>query len=118
MGQYDTAFFVDFPRTISDLIQPHQIELETPYEIIKSIPLSRMSYENFCTDLLADRQFLENHAHLCCEVIPWKCLFIHRFGAREGVLVIPDGCYVKWAAYLSAPKRWTLKSKLGKLIKN
>lgn len=55
MGLSGTAFFVDFPRTISDLMKPHQIESETPFEVVKTITLSPMSYENFCTDLLADR---------------------------------------------------------------
>ena len=105
MGLSGTAFFVDFPRTIQDLMKPHQIESETPFEVVKTITLSPMSYENFCTDLLADRQFLEDNAHICSETKPWKCLFVQKFGARDGVLVIPDGCYVKWAAYMSAKSK-------------
>ena len=52
--------------------------------------------------MLADRQFLEDYADLCEEGETWKCLFVHKYASKDGVLVIPDGCYVKWAAYLPA----------------
>ena len=50
-----------------------------------------MSYENFCTDMLADRQFLEDYADLCEIGEIWKYLFVHKHGSKDGVLVIPDG---------------------------
>ena len=102
MPETGTAYFVDFPRIVSDLQVLHALDQEKPYTIVKTISLSAMSYENFCTDMLADRQFLEDYADLCAVGEIWKCLFVHKHGSKDGVLVIPDGCYVKWAAYLPA----------------
>lgn len=102
MERTGTAYFVDFPRVVSDVKVLHAHDREKPFRIVKTISLSALSYENFCTDMLADRQFLEDYAELCEEGETWKCLFIHKLGSKDGVLVIPDGCYVKWAAYLRA----------------
>ena len=110
MALAGTAFFVDFPRTVSDLMKPHRVESETPFEVVKTISLSALSYENFCTDMLVDRQFLEDNAQLCSKTVTWKCLFIHKYGARDGVLVIPDGCYIEWAAYLSEQSRQEIEA--------
>ncbi len=101
MVKTGTAYFVDYPRLVSDLILPHPVEQERPFQIVKAIPLSALSYENFCTDMVADRQFLEDYAGLCEEGNIWKCLFVYKRGSPDGILVIPDGCYVKWAAYYS-----------------
>lgn len=100
MDRTGTAYFVDYPRVLSDLMVLHALDYEKPFRIVKTISLSALSYDNFCTDMLADRQFLEDNTSLCEEGNPLKCLYIHKHGAKDGVLVIPDGCYVKWAAYL------------------
>ena len=100
MPKTGTAYFVDFPRIASDLKVLHALDQEKPFTIVKTMSLSALSYENFCTDMLADRQFLEDYADLCEEGEIWKCLFIHKLGSKDGILVIPDDCYVKWAAYL------------------
>ena len=52
-----TAYFVEHPSTIYDLRVPHLLCLEKEYDIVKTIQLSWIDYENFCFDLLADRQF-------------------------------------------------------------
>ena len=70
MALTGTAFFVDFPREISDLIKPHRIESETPFVVAKTISLGAISYDNFCYDMLVDRQFLEDNAHLCSKEKP------------------------------------------------
>ncbi len=96
------AFFVSFPRILSDLRKPHLITSEQPYEIVKTVSLGKMDYENFCSDMIADRQFIEDYADLCCIGPVWKCLFVHQRGRTDGVLIVPtDGCYVKYAAYVS-----------------
>lgn len=99
MGKTGTAYFVNYPRVVSDLLTPHSLENEKPFQIVKTISLSAISYENFCTDMVADRQFLEDYADLCEEGEIWKCLFVHKHGSQSGVLVVPDKCYVKWAAF-------------------
>ena len=58
------AYFVESPRTIDDLMEPYPIEQETAYEIVKTVKLSGIDYENFITDMIADRQFIEDHAAL------------------------------------------------------
>ena len=96
------AYFIRSPRTINDLWYPHLLEQEHEYKIVKSIKLSKIAYENFTTDMLADRQFIEDNAVLCSEGTVWKCLFIHERGYNDGVLVIPEmDAYVKWAAYIA-----------------
>ena len=94
------AFFVESPRIIEDLLAPHPIEQETQYEIVKTAKLAKIDYENFITDMIADRQFIEENAALCAKGDAWRCLLVQQRGRTDGVLVVPvDGCYVGWAAY-------------------
>jgi hypothetical protein len=52
--------------------------------------------------MTVDRQFIEDNFELCSTGPVWKSLFVHQRGRGDGVLIIPtDGCYVKYAAYLS-----------------
>lgn len=95
----DYAYFVNRPRTIHDLCRPHRPEEERAYEIVKVVRLSAIDYENFITDMLVDRQFIEDYSHLCAQEEVWKCLFISEKGHERGVLVMPEGeCFVGWAA--------------------
>ncbi len=54
------AFFVSFPRILSDLRKPHLITSEQPYEMVKTVSLGKMDYDNFCSDMVADRQLIED----------------------------------------------------------
>lgn len=99
------AFFVHRPATINDLQRPHPLEREQAYTIVKTIALGVIDYENFITDMLVDRQFIEDYADRCERGESWKCLYVHQRGCKDGVLVMPDkDCYVKYAAYLSEAK--------------
>ena len=94
------AYFVESPRISEDLKVPHPIEQETQYEIVKTAKLAKIDYENFITDMIADRQFIEANASLCSQGGPWRCILVQQRGRTDGVLVVPvDGCYVGWAAY-------------------
>ena len=98
MNQY--AYFVENPRRIEELVCPHPLEQER-YEIVKTIRLAKIDYENFVTDMLADRQFLEDNAALCSkdeDVI--RCLRVTHRGAKESVLVVPDESWVDIAALI------------------
>ena len=96
------AYFVESPRTINDLMQPHPIERERIYEIVKTIKLSGIDYENFITDMVADRQFIEDNVALCSKDEIWCCILVQQRGRTDGILVMPeDGCFVGWAAYYS-----------------
>ena len=95
------AFFVESPRIIEDLLAPHPIEQETQYEIVKTVKLAKIDYENFITDMIADRQFIEDNASLCSRGEIWRCILVQQRGRSDGVLVMPiDGCYVGRAAYV------------------
>ncbi len=99
MEKSGSVCFIRYPRTIGDLMQPHLFEKEQEYRIVKTIELGKMDYENFITDMLADRQFIEDNAALCSRGEVWQCLLIRQRGCREGVLVMPEnGCFVCWAA--------------------
>lgn len=52
--------------------------------------------------MVADRQFIEDHAALCSKGEVWRCILVQQRGHADGVLVMPeDGCFVGWAAYYS-----------------
>lgn len=94
------AFFVRRPRVLGELVELHSIECERPYEIVKTVRLGAMDYENFVTDMVADRQFVEDNAEYCSTGEVWKCLLVQKRGNRGGILVMPeDNCYVGYAAY-------------------
>ncbi len=100
MDNYGYAYFVERPRRIEDLIVPHPIEQERPYRIVTEIQLPAIDYENFVTDMLADRQFIEDRGRRCKKGEIWDCLLVRRRGYTDGVLVMPeDGCFVGCAAY-------------------
>ena len=82
----------------ADDTQP--LEKERPYRIVTEIQLPAIDYENFITDMLADRLFIEDHGRRCKKGEVWDCLLVRRRGQPNGVLVMPeDGCFVGWAAY-------------------
>ena len=100
MYYYGYAYFVEHPRRIEDLMVPHLVEKERPFRIVTEIQLPAIDYENFITDMLADRQFIEDHGRRCKKGEVWDCLLVRRRGKPDGVLVMPvDGCFVAWAAY-------------------
>lgn len=95
------AYFVERPRRIDDLMVPHPIEKERPYRIVASVCLAAIDFENFITDMLADRQFIEDHGRRCRKGGVWDCLFVRRRGQSDGVLIMPEqDCFVGWAAYV------------------
>ena len=100
MEKTASAYFVECPRIIEDLNVPHPIEREQRYEIVKTVKLAKIDYENFITDMIADRQFIEDNASLCSQGEVWHCILVQQRGRSDGVLVVPaDDCYVGWAAY-------------------
>ena len=97
------ALFVRRPRTINDVMDTSPIACERQYETVKTITLRKIDYENFITDMLADRRFIEENCGLCSEGETMKCLLVSMRGRRDGVLIVPENrCYVGYAAYKSA----------------
>jgi len=96
-----TAYFVEHPSRINDLLVIHALDHEAPYEIVKDIYLSAIDYENFIADMTVDRDYIERYADLCTDGEIKKCLFIHSRNVHSGVLVVPeDRCWVKYAALI------------------
>ncbi len=101
MLQKGYAYFVERPRVLEDLMKPHALEQEHPFEVVKIVKLRAIDYENFVTDMVADRQFIEESADLCSDGEVWKCLLVQKRSCNNGILVMPvDGCYVGYAAYM------------------
>ena len=98
MSEHGRAYFVVLPRRIEDLMCPHPIESEREYEVVKTIRLAKIDYENFVTDMVADRQFLEDNAALCSKGKIIRGLKITRRGSSESILVVPDQAWVDIAA--------------------
>ena len=93
----EKAWFVFRPRTADDLTLNNPAGKWQEYRIVKTICLDVINYENFATDLLADRQFIEDHSVLCAE--PGNCLLITGKRQEPELLIIPwQGCFVRYAA--------------------
>lgn len=100
MQQTGYAYFVMRPRILEDLIAPRPEEIRQAFEVVKVVKLNSIDYENFVTDMVADRQFIEDYAEICAKGDVWKCLLVQKRGRNDGVLVMPDsGCFVGFAAY-------------------
>jgi len=97
----DTAWFVKYPRRVDELKQPHALTAEQPYEIVGRAELDWMDYDNFVTDMLADREFLETWLLVAGEGTPMRCVLVTCDVRRDRILVVPErGCYVKYAAVI------------------
>lgn len=102
MDIHGYAYFVERPRRLEDLQCPHLIDRERPYHIVATVELRKIDYENFVTDMLADRQFIEDHGQDCKAGDVWDCLLVQQRGRTDGVLVLPEQeCFVSWAAYVA-----------------
>ena len=84
-----TAYFIRRPRRIEEL-RSFGIGMLRPYQIVSTVCLGGMDYENFVTDLLADRTFLENVPD-CGEDGNVLCCLRVSCPGREDILVVPDG---------------------------
>ncbi len=95
------AYFVRRPRTIDDLYRPHLIESERLFEVVKVVTLANIDFENFVTDMLVDRQFLEDYSSLCSRSGPViRCLLVRSRRKDTGVLVVPDCAWIDIAAVI------------------
>lgn len=75
MRKTGTAFFVDDPRVWEDLLRPHLLEQEKPFEIVRTITLECIDFENFITDMLVARGYLENPDEQSFRSQKWQCFF-------------------------------------------
>ena len=84
-----TAYFLRRPRRIEEL-RAEEDGRRRPYRVISSLRLGGMDNENFVTDLLADRAFLEDVPG-CGEDGKVLCCLRVSCPGREDILVVPDG---------------------------
>lgn len=84
-----TAYFLRRPRRIEELRAEENGQWR-PYRIVKTVCLVGMDYENFVTDLLADRAFLEDVPG-CGEDGKVLCCLRVSCPDREDILIVPDG---------------------------
>ena len=99
MASNTFAPFVKYPRTIADLLKPSAEEHR--FKIAEVVVLQAIDYENFITDMLADRPFLNSNLFGLIEGDTWYCVFVTQSGSKDGVLVLPEGDHVEYAAYLT-----------------
>lgn len=93
----EKAFFVFHPRRVDDLLPKYENGKWREVQIVGTVMLSKLDFENFATDLLADRQFIEDNAILCQR--PNDCLLVTTRAHTDELLIIPwKGCYVRFAA--------------------
>lgn len=93
----ERAWFVFEPRRTEDLAFGHCEGKWMDYEVVKTVCLSKIDYENFSTDLLADRQFIEDNIALCQN--PGDCLLVTDRKHTEEILVMPwHERHVRYAA--------------------
>ena len=84
-----TACFIARPRRIEEL-RDFGIGILRPYQVVSTVCLDEMDYENFVTDLLADRAFLEGVPGCGEEGRLIRCICVS-CRDRDSVLVLPDG---------------------------
>ena len=94
------AWFVRRPRDLEALRALHPLDAERPFRVAAELFLADMDFQNFITDLAADRAFLERYAGLCGYGEEPVCLLVRCEGDRNGILVVPDQeGFAEWAAW-------------------
>ena len=94
------AVFIWGPRTEEEMKTTSAMGALLEYEIVKTVRLGWMEYENFATDMLVDREFLEEAAEITrtSPGQPARCVLVRKRFSKKGILVIPRGAYVRLAA--------------------
>ena len=97
----ERALFFFEPRRIDDLAPGNPGGKWMEYRIVKTICLSKIDFENFTNDLLADRQFIEDNIGLCVE--KGDCFLITNRNHNGELLVIPwHKSFVRYVALQTA----------------
>ena len=97
-----TAKFVPCPCRIDELMDREEPGVWLPYRVVTTVELGAVDYENFITDMLVEREFLESAAGLCSAGEVMWCIKVRRKGCADSVLVVPKKrCFIGWAAYIA-----------------
>ena len=95
------TYFIKHPKTYHDLQNQSSTGTEYPYQVVQTISLDTLDFENFLYGMDADREYLEKYAYLCFDGAVKRCLLIQNRQKVGGILAVPDPespCYVLWAA--------------------
>jgi len=99
----DSAAFVRKAYSLDDLIAwDKAAKQRSKFIIEKTILLSTVEYEDFCNNLLSDREFVEENIELMYmdKEKAQHCILVKEEGGTEGVLVQCEGySYPRYAAY-------------------
>lgn len=75
------------------------LEAEREYTVVSRIRLNEIDFENFFTDMLADRWFVEKNGQLCKESNQFYCLLTYCNTFSEAILILPESYgHIKYAA--------------------
>lgn len=100
MATDSRALFVKRPRALSDLNIIHDTKNRSGYSVKKHINLRLIDYENLISDMLVEREYIEESAELCkssSDVL--DCLLVSPIDGSEGILIVPgENGYVRSAA--------------------
>lgn len=95
------AYFVKQPKTYHDLLSRTDTGAQFPYQVVRTIFLDALDFDNFLYGMDADREYLEKYAPLCSDGAVKYCLLIETEQKAGGILTVPNPkspCYVLWAA--------------------
>ncbi|GEM_PF-1910812 len=97
-----TAIFVHRPRRIEELTDSGDAGKRKAYQVIRTVELTVIDFENFITDLLVEREFLTGCGQgTVGSVLPCVLVQCRRF--PFGVLTAARDGWVEWAAVLDDP---------------
>lgn len=96
-----TAFFVKYPRRLEQLQRPFPLEQAREYRVSARVLLNAVDYGNFISDMLVERDYLEQALPQCGQEPEEGCVLVSWPGGKEGILVVPErGGFVRYAAWL------------------
>ena len=86
------AFFVRWPRMLSEIRRVHGVECLRAFVIEKTIVLQKIDYINFISDMTVERKYLQKYRPLCRIDARnvWHCLLVRCAGRRTGLLIMPS----------------------------
>lgn len=94
------AGFVFKPRRLDEVLEPASPLEEKNYQVVQKIALEKITYENFVSDMVVARDFLEMPDQQAMDDDDLKCLLIFSPGVKGEVLVAAnEKGFVRYAAY-------------------
>lgn len=94
------AVFVFMPRRLDEILCPTSPVKEKSYQVVQKIALKKIAYENFLSDMVVARDFLEMPGQPSIDDQILKCLLVFSPGVKGEILVAAnEKGFVQYAAY-------------------